>query len=110
MIRFRISLILVMAAAGLIVATASTPGQAPAFKAYLLHVNKGQTFNEIGSDDKTRPELVETFKELGGNAFKVVFFKGDSVGDHVARSRTGSPSRLCASTSSTRARTPSRSD
>jgi len=82
--RFRTPLIL-LAAAGLIVATVSAPGQAPASKAYLLDAGKGQTFTDIGSDDKTKPELVEDFKELGGKALKVAFFKGDSVGDRVAK-------------------------
>jgi hypothetical protein len=89
-IRFRMLLMLLLAA-GLVVATASTPGQAPASRAYLLNVGKGQTFNEIGSDDKTRPEVVEDFKGLGGKAIKVAFFKGDSVGDHVAKVKNWKP-------------------
>jgi hypothetical protein len=88
-IRFLTSLMLL--AAGLIVVTASTPGQAPASKGYLLHVNKGQTFTSIGSDDKTRPELFEDFKGLGGKALKVAFFKGDSVGVSVARIKNWKP-------------------
>ena len=90
MIRFHPPLI-VLAAAGLIVATASTPAQTPASKAYLLNVSKGQTFTDIGSDDKTKPELVEDFKELGGKALKVAFFKGDSVGDRVAKVKNWKP-------------------
>ncbi len=90
MIRFRAPLILLTAAA-LALTVASAPGQAPASKAYLLDVNKGQTFTEIGSDDKTRPELVEDFKRLGGKALKVAFFKGDSVGDHVAKVKNWRP-------------------
>jgi hypothetical protein len=89
-IRFRNPLLL-LTLVGLIAAAASTPGQAPASKAYLLNVGKGQTFNAIGSDDKTRPELVEDFKELGGNALKVAFFKGDSVGDNVAKVKNWKP-------------------
>jgi hypothetical protein len=88
--RHRIALLLPVAA-GFIVAAASTAGQGPAGKAYLLDVNKGQTFTEIGSDDKTRPELVEDFPTLGGKALKVVFFKGDSVGDHVAKVKNWKP-------------------
>ena len=95
---------------GLIVATASTPGQAPASKAYLLNVGKGQTFTDIGSDDKTKPELVEDFKELGGKALKVAFFKGDSVGDRVAKVKNWKRFAALRSTSSTPARTPSTSD
>jgi hypothetical protein len=82
--RFRSSLVL-LAAGTLIVATTSTPGQSPATKGYLLNVSKGQNFSDIGLEDKTRPELVEDFKELGGKAIKVAFFKGDSVGDRVAK-------------------------
>jgi hypothetical protein len=77
--------------AGLIVGLASTVGQEPAASAYLLNVGKGQTFTEIGSDDKTKPELVEDFKGLGGKALKVAFFKGDSVGDHVAKVKNWKP-------------------
>ncbi len=90
MIRFRTPLLL-LAAAGLIVATASAPGQAPASKAYLLNVSQMQTFTDIGSDDKTKPELVEDFKELAGKALKVAFFKGDSVGDRVAKVKNWKP-------------------
>ena len=90
MIRFRTSLLL-LAAAGLIVATASAPGQPPASRAYLLNVSRMQTFTDIGSDDKTKPELVEDFKELAGKALKVAFFKGDSVGDRVAKVKNWKP-------------------
>jgi hypothetical protein len=89
MIRFRTPLTL--AAAGLIVATASAPGQTPASKAYLLNVSKKQTFTDIGSGDKTKPEIVEDFKELAGKALKVAFVKGDSVGDRVAKVRNWKP-------------------
>jgi hypothetical protein len=82
-IRVRIPLVL-LAAAGLIVATTTAPGQAPAQKAYLLNVAKGNMFTDIGSDDKTVPEAVED-KELGGKGIKVVFSKGDSVGDRTAK-------------------------
>ena len=82
---------MLLAAAGLIVATASAPGQTPASKAYLLNVSKKQTFTEIGSDDKTKPEFVEDFKELAGKALKVAFSKGDSVGDRVAKVKNWKP-------------------
>ncbi len=82
MIRFRIPLML-LAVGTLAVGVASSPGQAPAAKAYLLNVGKGQTFTDIGSDDKTKPEPVEE-KELG-KALKVVFFPGDTVGDRTAK-------------------------
>ncbi len=74
-----------LAVVGLIVATATAPGQEPAPLAYLLDVGRMQTFTEIGSEDKTKPELVEDFRELAGNALKVRFSKGDSVGDRVAK-------------------------
>jgi hypothetical protein len=82
---------MVLVAGGIAVVTASTSGQALASKAYLLNVSKGQIFNEIGSDDKTRPEVVEDFKGLGGKAIKVAFFKGDSVGDDVAKVKSWKP-------------------
>ena len=90
MIRIR-TLLTLLAAAALIVTTASAPGQTPVSKAYLLNVRKKQTFTDIGSDDKTKQEFVEDFKELAGNALKVRFFKGDSVGDRVATPRNWKP-------------------
>ena len=90
MILFRPPLLL-LAAAGLIMATTSAPGQPPASKAYLFNVSEQQTFTAIGSEDKTKPELVEDFKGLAGRALKVAFFKGDSVGDHVAKVRNWKP-------------------
>ena len=89
MIRFHASLIM-LAAAGLVGITAFTPAQTPASKAYLLNVSEAQTFTAIGSDDKTKPELVDV-KELGGRALKVAFFKGDSVGDRVAKVKNWKP-------------------
>jgi len=82
-IRFRTPLVPLLAATGLIVVTA--PGQSLASMSYLLDVGKEQNFTDIGSDDKTRPVVVADFKELGGKAIKVAFFKGDSVGDRVAK-------------------------
>ncbi len=90
MIRFRTPF-LPLAAAGLMVATVRAPGQGPESKAYLLDVSRMQTFTEIGSEDKTKPEHVEEIKELGGEALKVAFFKGDSVGDRVARVKNWKP-------------------
>jgi hypothetical protein len=89
-IRFRTPLIL-LAAGGLILATEYTSAQTQASKAYLLNVNEGQTFTEIGSADRTKPELVEDFKELGGMALKVAFYKGDSVGGRVAKVKNWNP-------------------
>ena len=90
MIRVHTSLLL-LATAGLIVATSSALGQPPASRAYLLNVNRMQTFTEVGTEDKTKPELVQDFNELAGNAIKVVFFKGDSVGDRVAKVKNWKP-------------------
>ena len=90
MIRFRTPLSL-LAAAGFIVATASAPGQAPESRAYLLNVSRMQTFTAIGSEDKTKAELVEDFTELAGNALKVAFSKGDSAGDRVAKVKNWKP-------------------
>src|SRR5262245_21654970 len=91
MIRLRIP-ILTLAVAGLAAGITSSPGQSPpAQKTFLLNVGKGQTFTDIGSDDKTKPELVENQKELGGKAVKVVFAAGDSVGDRVAKVKNWKP-------------------
>jgi hypothetical protein len=60
---------------------ASAPGQGPAPKAVLLDVGKGQLPPDTGQDDKTKPEIVEGFKGLGGGkALKVPFAPGDSFG------------------------------
>jgi hypothetical protein len=61
-----------------------SPAQGPGKKAYLLNVGKGQTFTEIGSDDKTTPKAVES-KELGGKALLVAYSVGDAVGDKVSK-------------------------
>jgi hypothetical protein len=63
-----------------ILATAVALAQAPAPKAFLLHVSNGQLPNDTGQDDKTRPEIVDNYKELGGKALKVAFAPGDSFG------------------------------
>jgi len=71
-IRFRTPLML-LAAAGLVMATASAPGQAPASRAHPLDVSEMQIFTDIGSDDKTKPVLVEDFGDtvLEGSAAPV---------------------------------------
>jgi hypothetical protein len=107
MIRLPASLLVV---AGLVVVTAPVPGQTPASRAYLLNVGQGQTFSDIGSDNQTKPEIVADFKELGGKAIKVSFFKATRSAIASPRSRTGSPSPPYASTSSTPARTRPSSD
>jgi hypothetical protein len=85
------TLLLVLSIAAGALAVASSPGQERAAKAYLLNVGKGQTFSEIGSDDKTKPEAVES-KGLGGKALKVAFARGDAEGQGL-RLRGGDPSR-----------------
>jgi hypothetical protein len=89
-IRFPASLLL-WAVAGLSVAVASAPGRVPVSKAYLLDVSKLQTFSDVGSGDKTKPEVVEALEGLDGKCVRVVFFKGDSVGDRVARVKNWKP-------------------
>jgi hypothetical protein len=90
LIRFQTPLPLV-AAACLIVATASATGQAPAPKDYLLNASKSQSFTDVGSGDNTKPELVDDFEGLAGKAIKVAFAKGDSVGDRVAKVKNWKP-------------------
>jgi hypothetical protein len=65
-------------AATVVIWASPAHGQAP--KTHLLNVSQGQNFNDIASDDKTKPEPVKDVKELGGNALKVEFAKGDAVG------------------------------
>jgi hypothetical protein len=56
-------------------------GQESSSKAILLNVSKGNLPTDTGMDDKTKPEIVENFKELGGRkALKVAFAAGDSFG------------------------------
>jgi hypothetical protein len=43
-------------------------------------MSKGQLPADTGMDDKTKPEVVDNFKELGGKALKVAFAPGDSFG------------------------------
>ena len=65
----------------LVVAATTSPGQSPAAKTILLNVGKGQLPPDTGQDDKTKPEIVDNFKELGGGkALKVPFAPGDSFG------------------------------
>jgi hypothetical protein len=85
------SFLILLATAGLVVAAASSPGQAPAQKTYLVNVSKGQTFNDIASDDKTKPELVDDVKELGGKGLKVAFAVGDAVGIKTPKVKNWKP-------------------
>jgi hypothetical protein len=68
-------------AACLLLVPAPTPGQPPAQKLILLNVSKGQIPPDTGQDDKTKMEIVDNFKDLGGGkALKVPFAPGDSFG------------------------------
>jgi hypothetical protein len=59
----------------------ASPGQGVTRKAILLNVGKGQLPSDTGQDDKTHPEIVNGFAELGGGkALKVPFAPGDSFG------------------------------
>src|ERR1051326_6136487 len=49
-------------------------------KAILLNVSKDQLPNDIGSDDKTTPVIVDDFKDMPGKVLKVAYAKGDSFG------------------------------
>jgi hypothetical protein len=55
-------------------------GQPASQKSFLLNVGKDQLPNDIGSDDKTVPEIVDNIKELPGKVLKVAFAPGDSFG------------------------------
>ncbi len=85
------TLLLLLALGGSAAGVLSTRAQPPAQKAYLLNVGKGQTFTDVGSDDKTTPEPVGHFKELGAKALKVAFSPGDSVGDRTAKVQDWKP-------------------
>jgi hypothetical protein len=51
-----------------------------ASKTVLLNVKAGQVPPDTGLEDKTKPEIVNDVKELGGKALKVAFAPGDSFG------------------------------
>jgi hypothetical protein len=55
-------------------------GQDSPAKTTLLDVQAGQVPPDTGLDNKTKPEIVNDVKELGGKALKVVFAPGDSIG------------------------------
>jgi hypothetical protein len=76
--------LLALALACLALAAASFPADAPGEKVVLLNVGKGQVPPDTGMDDKTRPEIIDDFKELGGKALKVAFAPGDSFGARAA--------------------------
>src|SRR5207248_402857 len=62
------------------VAPSFAVGQESTQKAILLNVGKGNLPTDTGMDDKTKPEIVDNLKELGGKALKVAFARGDSFG------------------------------
>ena len=49
-------------------------------KTVLLNVRGGQVPPDTGLENKTKPEIVDDVKELGGKALKVAFAPGDSFG------------------------------
>lgn len=49
-------------------------------KLVLLNVQAGQVPPDTGMEDKTKPQIVDDMKDLGGKALKVAFAPGDSVG------------------------------
>jgi hypothetical protein len=68
-------------AACLLLAPSPGQGQATGQKLYLVNVSKGQIPPDTGQDDKTKMEIVDNFKDLGGGkALKVPFHPGDSFG------------------------------
>src|SRR5262249_53163898 len=70
--------------------TVAVQAQAPP-KSYLLNVGQGQAFNDIASDDKTKPELVTDAADLGGKAWKVAYAVGDAVGVNHPRVKNWKP-------------------
>jgi hypothetical protein len=76
----RLALTLTVLAGCLAVFAGTTPGQEATQKTILLNVSKGQLPPDTGQEDKTHPEIVDDFKELGGKALKVPFARGDSFG------------------------------
>lgn len=71
---------------------ADAVAQAPASgsSAPLLAVSKGQIPNDTGSDGLTKM-TIEKSADLGGDALKVVFSKGDSFGDRQSKVKNWKP-------------------
>jgi hypothetical protein len=70
-----------------LVLTGTSRGQPADQKLMLLNVGKGQLPPDTGMDDKTKPEIVENFADLGGGrALKIPFAKGDSFGAKIGPS------------------------
>jgi hypothetical protein len=79
----RWSVVLAALCGCLVLSLLVTPSSAdsPSGRVVLLNVSGGQVPPDTGMDDKTRPEIVANFKELGGSrALKVMFAPGDSFG------------------------------
>jgi hypothetical protein len=76
----RLALILAVLAGCVALPAGTAPGQEATQKVILLNVSRGQLPPDTGQEDKTHPEIVEDFKELGGKALKVPFARGDSFG------------------------------
>ncbi len=77
-------------------------GQTPAQKTVLLNVSKGQIPSDTGMDDKTIPEIVDDFKELGGKAARRLHSpKATVLVLNPVRARIGKSSSLCVSMLST---------
>jgi hypothetical protein len=77
----RVVPLLLAALAACLLSLAPCVGQQPAPKLVLLNVSKGQIPPDTGMDDKTKMEIVDNFKDLGGGkALKVPFAPGDSFG------------------------------
>ncbi len=75
---------IVLVVAGFLLMMACVAQEAAARQVALLAPSLGQIPNDTGSDGGTTM-TIEDSKELGGKALKVVFAKGDSVGDRQAR-------------------------
>jgi hypothetical protein len=85
----RVRLVLMCLGLTCLAAPALVYSQPVSPKAYLLQVGKGQAFTDIGSDDKTTPVPLDANDRSKG--WKVVFSKGDSVGDKSPKIKNWKP-------------------
>ncbi len=74
------TLSVLLAALGCLAVGWPSAGAEEGSKAVLLNVANEQLPNDIGSDDKTVPVIVDNIKEMPGKVLKVAFAKGDSFG------------------------------
>jgi hypothetical protein len=79
----RVRLIVLLVGVGFFTQSRLAPGEPAPAISYLLKVSGGQTFTDIGSDDKTTPVPVDPADLSRG--LKVKFAVGDTVGDRAAR-------------------------